>query len=130
MSFNAAAHPARFTRRPPHVGGGERNHMLSSLNRRVTLEAQLLTPDAGGGYTASWNAVATIWAAIEPISGGDVFGPNASEARLKCRVTIRRRTDVLAGMRVNDGGHLFAIHAVLDDGPQSQFLTLMTEKIG
>ena len=104
--------------------------MLSQLNRRVTLEAQTLAPDGGGGYSASWNVIATVWAAIEPISGADVFGPDASEARVKYRVVLRRRTDVAAGMRVNDGGRLFAIHAVQDDGPQSQFLTLMAEKIG
>ena len=104
--------------------------MLSQLNRRVTLEAQTLTSDGGGGYSASWDTFAMVWAAIEPVSGGDVFGPDASEARVKYRVTIRRRADVFAGMRVNDGGRLFAIHAILDDGPQSQFLTLMTEKVG
>lgn len=104
--------------------------MLSTLNRRMTLEAQTLTPDGGGGYTTGWYTIATIWASIEPVSGGDVFGPDASEARVKYRVTLRRRSDVLAGMRVNDGGRLFAIHAVLDDVPQSQFLPLMTEKIG
>ena len=104
--------------------------MLSQLNRRVALEAQALTPDGGGGYSGGWNAVATVWAAIEPLSGTDVFGADASEARVKYRITLRRRSDVLAGMRVNDGGRLFAIYAVLDDGPQSQFLTLLTEKIG
>src|SRR5256885_16414134 len=104
--------------------------MLSQLNRRVVLEAQTLNPDGGGGYSASWDTIATVWAAIEPLSGADVFGPDASEARVKYRITIRRRSDVPAGMRVNDGGRLFAIHAVLDDGPQSQFLTLLTEKVG
>lgn len=104
--------------------------MLSTLDRRVTLEAQTLTPDGGGGYSASWNQLATVWAAIEHITGADVFGPDAAEARVKYRVTIRRRTDVLTGMRVNDNGRVFTITAVLDDGPQAQFLTLMTEKIG
>jgi len=104
--------------------------MLSSLNRRVALEAQTLTPDGGGGYSASWDTIATVWAAIAPVSGADVFGPDAGEARVKYRINIRRRSDVFVGMRVNDGGRLFAIKAVLDDGPQSQFFTLMTEKIG
>jgi SPP1 family predicted phage head-tail adaptor len=104
--------------------------MLSQLNRRVALEAQTLTPDGGGGYSAHWDTIATVWAAIEPIGGTDVFGPDAGEARVRTRITIRRRTDVLAGMRVNDGGRLFAIKAVLDDGPQAQFLILTTEKIG
>jgi SPP1 family predicted phage head-tail adaptor len=104
--------------------------MLSQLSRRVALEAQTLTPDGGGGYSANWDTIATVWAGIEPIGGADVFGPDASEARVKYRIVIRRRADVFAGMRVNDGGRLFAIKAVLDDGPQSQFFTLMTEKIG
>jgi SPP1 family predicted phage head-tail adaptor len=104
--------------------------MLSTLNRRVALEAQTLNPDGGGGYSAGWNTVATVWAAVEPVSGADVFGPDASEARVRYRVTIRRRTDVFAGMRVNDAGRLFAIRAVLDDGPRSQFFTLLTELIG
>jgi SPP1 family predicted phage head-tail adaptor len=104
--------------------------MLSSLNRRVTLESQTLTPDGGGGFSGSWNTVATVWAAIEPLSGEDVFGPDASEARVKYRITIRRRVDVFAGMRVNDGARLYGIKAVLDDGPLAQFLTLMTEEIG
>ncbi|MBV9571447.1 MAG: phage head closure protein [Alphaproteobacteria bacterium] len=103
--------------------------MLSSLNRRVTLEAQTLLPDGGGGYSAGWSTLATVWAEIEPVSGADVFGPDASEARVRYRITIRRRTDVAAGMRATDGGRVFTIHAVLDDGPQAQFLTLMTEKI-
>lgn len=104
--------------------------MLSTLNRRVTLEAQTLTPDGGGGYSGGWDTVATVWAAIEPVSGAEVFGPDASEARVRYRVMVRRRTDVFAGMRVNDAGRLFTIKSVLDDGPQSQFLTLTTEKIG
>jgi SPP1 family predicted phage head-tail adaptor len=104
--------------------------MLSQLNRRVALEAQMLTPDGGGGYTANWDLIATVWAAIEPVSGADVFGPDASEARVRAHITIRRRSDVFAGMRVNDGGRLFAIKAVLDDSPQSQFFNLLTEKIG
>jgi SPP1 family predicted phage head-tail adaptor len=104
--------------------------MLSILNRRVALEAQVLTPDGGGGYSANWDTVATMWAAIEPVSGADVFGPDASEARVRYRITIRRRSDVFAGMRVNDGGRLFAVKAVLDEGPQLQFFTLLTEKIG
>lgn len=104
--------------------------MLSQLNRRVTLEAQALVPDGVGGFTASWNTLATVWAALEPISGGDVFGPDASEARVRTRITVRRRTDVFAGMRVNDGERLYGINAVLDDGPRSQFLKLVTEQLG
>jgi SPP1 family predicted phage head-tail adaptor len=104
--------------------------MISKLTQRVTLEAQTLTPDGGGGYAASWDAFALVWAAIEPLSGADVYGPDASEARVRYRLTIRRRSDVIAGMRVNANGRVFEIRALQDDGARSQFLTLLTEQIG
>jgi SPP1 family predicted phage head-tail adaptor len=104
--------------------------MLSKLNQRAALQALALAPDGGGGYSATRTNFATGWAAIEPVSGSDVFGPDADELRTRYRVTIKRRTDVAAGQRVTASGRTFAIRAVLDDGPQSQFLTLLTETIG
>ena len=104
--------------------------MLSKLNQRAALAAPVLVPDGAGGYTAIWQTFATVWAAIEPLGGGDVFSPDAEESRVRFRITIRRRTDVIAGQRVTAGGRTYAIRAVLDDGPQSQVLTLLTETIG
>ena len=104
--------------------------MLSKLAQRATLEARRLTPDGAGGYSATWDAVALIWCAIEPVSGANVFGPDATESRVRYRITIRRRSDVIAGMRVTASGREFYIKSVLDDGPRAQFLTLLTEQIG
>jgi SPP1 family predicted phage head-tail adaptor len=104
--------------------------MLSTLNQRAALEGQTLAPDGGGGYSESWQTIAFVWAAIEPTSGADVFGPDASESRVRMRIVIRRRSDVFAGMRLTANGRVFHIHAVLDDGPRSQFFTLLTEQIG
>ena len=104
--------------------------MLSILNQRATLEAQVLTPDGAGGYSASWETIALVWCAIEPTTGAAVFGPDATESRVRYRIVIRRRTDVTAGMRINASGRVFRIDAVLDDGPRAQFLTLLTEQIG
>ena len=104
--------------------------MLSKLNQRAALAAPVLTPDGGGGYSASWTTFANVWAAIEPTSGDDVFGPDADESRTRYRVTVKRRTDVTAAQRIVAGGRTFAIRAVLDDGPRSQFLMLLTETIG
>ena len=103
--------------------------MLSNLTQRAMIEAQTLVPDGGGGYTTSWTTLATVWAAVEPIGGADVFGPDANESRVRYRITLRRRTDVTAGMRVRVNARTFAIHAVLDDGARAQFITLLTEVI-
>jgi SPP1 family predicted phage head-tail adaptor len=104
--------------------------MLSKLNQRAVLAAPVLVPDGGGGYSATWQTFATVWAAVEALTGADVFGPDAEESRVRFRITIRRRSDVIAGQRVTAGGRTYAIRAVLDDGPHSQILTLLTETIG
>ena len=59
-----------------------------------------------------------------------MFGPDASESRVRHRIVLRRLDGIAAGMRVKIGARAFLIRALLDDGPQSQFLRLMTEEIG
>ena len=83
--------------------------MLSRLDRRATLEQQTLVPDGAGGYLATWNVIASVWAGIEPVAGSDAFGPDASESRVRYRITIRRRNDVFAGMRLRSANRPLTI---------------------
>jgi SPP1 family predicted phage head-tail adaptor len=103
--------------------------MISNLNQRASVLAPTLTPDGGGGYSESWNAIATVWCKLEPQSGDDVFGPDAVEQRLRHRVTIRRLATVAAGQRLVLGSRTLWIHAVLDDGPQAPLMTLLCEEL-
>jgi SPP1 family predicted phage head-tail adaptor len=104
--------------------------MLSKLTQRAALQSLALVPDGAGGSSATWESFAVVWASVEPLSGNDVFGPDADETRVRVRIAIRRRSDVAAGQRVVAGGRAFLIHAVLDDGPRAQFLTLLAETTG
>jgi len=103
--------------------------MLGSLNQRATVRAQTLTPDGGGGYNESWDVVAIVWARLEPVAG--VYQPRADrlESRVRHKVVLRRSNAFAAGQRVEIGARVFAVRALLDDGPQSQFLTLLCEEL-
>jgi SPP1 family predicted phage head-tail adaptor len=90
--------------------------MIGELNQRASILARTMTPDGGGGFSESWNAIATVWAKLETSSGADVFGPDTTEQRNRTRVTIRQRGDVAAGQRVTIGSRTLRIHNVLDDG--------------
>jgi SPP1 family predicted phage head-tail adaptor len=103
--------------------------MISNLNQRASILAPTLTPDGGGGFSESWNAIATVWCQLEPQSGDDVFGPDAVEQRLRHRVMIRRLATVAAGQRLAIGSRTLRIHAVLDDGPQAPLMTLLCEEL-
>jgi SPP1 family predicted phage head-tail adaptor len=103
--------------------------MIGNLNQRANILAPTQTPDGGGGYSESWNVIATVWCKVEPQSGDDVFGPDATESRVRHRVTIRRLAAVAAGQRLAIGPRLLRIHDVLDEGPQAPLMTLLCEEL-
>jgi SPP1 family predicted phage head-tail adaptor len=103
--------------------------MLGQLNQRATILAQTLTPDGGGGYSESWNMVAILWARLTPVSGRDRTSADHLQSRARHKLTLRRNTIVNAGQRVQIGTREFAIHAVLDPGPQSGFIALALEEL-
>lgn len=104
-------------------------NMIGTLNQRALLLANTLAPDGGGGFTDEWEAFATVWAAVEAISGSDDASADRLESRVRHRVALRRRSDVAAGQRVQIGARLFRIHTVLDSGPQSPLMTLLCEEL-
>jgi SPP1 family predicted phage head-tail adaptor len=103
--------------------------MLGSLNQRAIVRAQTLTPDGGGGYTESWDVVATVWARLEPVSGADRTVADKRQSRARHKITVRRANVFAAGQRVEIGTRIFAVRALLDAGPQSPFVTLLSEEL-
>jgi len=101
---------------------------IGKARQRATLEAKVLTADGGGGYSESWETYATIWVALEPESGGNPAAAGRAEMRVSCRFVIRRREDVSINHRLRIGARLFAIRAVLDEGAQSAWMTLLCEE--
>ena len=103
--------------------------MLGTLNRRATLRAQTLTPDGGGGFTESWDVVAIVWARLEPVTGADRGASDKLESRVRHKIVLRRSNACAPGQRVEIGARIFGVRALLDEGPQSPFLTLLCEEL-
>jgi SPP1 family predicted phage head-tail adaptor len=101
--------------------------MIGEMNQRVRILAQTRDADGGGGYSDSWNVIATVWADIEPRAGDNVFAGDAMQARVEHRLTIRRNAAVLAGMRAVVGTLTLAIRTILDDG--GPLVTLICEGV-
>ncbi len=103
--------------------------MLGTLNQRAVISARAAVPDGAGGIGESWSFVIAVWARVDPLSGGDLYGPDADESRVRHRITARRYAAFAAGQRATIGSRNFAIHAVLDEGPPAQFVTLLCEEL-
>ena len=101
--------------------------MIAELNQRANILAPTLTPDGGGGTTATWNTVATVWAKLEPLSGGETFAGQAPRSTVRYRITLRRNAATIVGRRVAIGLRSFRIADVLDDG--SPLVSLLCEDL-
>jgi SPP1 family predicted phage head-tail adaptor len=102
---------------------------IGNLNQRALLLANTLMQDGGGGFTDDWEAFASVWVAVEAISGSDDASADRLESRVRHRIALRRRGDVAAGQRAQIGARIFRIHTVIDNGPQSPLMTLLCEEL-
>jgi len=63
--------------------------MTGRLRERVRIEREVRTADGGGGASLSWQTVATLWAAIEPLRGREQLEAMKLEASNLYKVTLR-----------------------------------------
>lgn len=95
------------------------------FNQRVTIEQKSVTRTAIGEETVTWTAVATVWAAVQPIRGKEFFAAAQMQDATDHRVTIRYRGDVTRDMRVMWGSKPLDIVSVIDVNGRKEDLELM-----
>ncbi|HWJ72113.1 MAG TPA: phage head closure protein [Kaistia sp.] len=94
------------------------------IAHRITIEQAAQSADGAGGSIASWSPLAAVWAAIEPVRAVGDTGSDRLGSAITHRVTIRHRTDVMAGMRIRHRGRLLAINTVTDPDERRRFLLI------
>lgn len=71
------------------------------LRHRVKIQKRTDTRDAQtGDVKVSWQDLATVWAAVEPLSVREFIAGQATQSQITARITIRYRDDVTAAMRI------------------------------
>jgi SPP1 family predicted phage head-tail adaptor len=102
---------------------------LSILNQRAALQANTLAPDGGGGYIAGWQTFSHAWVKVTALGASERFAADARESRIRHRIELRSRDDVVAGQRLVTGGRTFHIHAVLERSDSERLMTLLCEEL-
>ncbi len=95
---------------------------IGDLRNRMVLEREQRSADGGGGAAVNWQFVATVWAAVKPLSGREKDRYHSLEATLSHRVVLRYRAGVSPGMRLRMGARLFDIHAVFSPDERRRWL--------
>jgi SPP1 family predicted phage head-tail adaptor len=99
------------------------------LSHRVTIQTATVAADGAGNRTETWSTHATVWAAVEPVTGREFIEGFRTNAEITHRVRIRYLSTVTAKMRVLEGTRHYDIVAVLDQKGQRREMHLMCREI-
>lgn len=105
------------------------------LDREMVLETRAQVPDGGGGMTEGWQALGTLWAAIERPAARLVAEGAQEVSTVKLRVILRaapegRARRPVAGQRLRMGARIFRILAVSEYDRAAHYLQLWVEEGG
>ena len=95
------------------------------LRHRVTIQQKSVTRNTFGEEVVTWQDVATVWAAIEPLRGREFFESQQVNAEVTTRIRIRYRPGITPTMRVVFGNRVFDIQAVINVDERNRELHLM-----
>ena len=75
--------------------------------------------------TTTWATVATVWAAVEPLSAREFIAAQAVQSNVSVRITMRYRPGITSAMRLLHDGKVYNITGVLADKDSGrEYLTL------
>lgn len=95
------------------------------LRHRVRLQERRLTQDSWGSPVFEWIDVASVWAAVEPLSAREFMAAQSEQSQVVARIRIRYREGVNGQMRILHRGKVYNIAGVLADKESGlEYLTL------
>ena len=98
------------------------------LRHRLVLEAPVETADGAGGVARTFATVATLWAAVVPVTARGVVVADDVGASITHRIVIRSGPDVTTRHRLREGARIFRILALRDQDGGGRFLEIHAEE--
>jgi SPP1 family predicted phage head-tail adaptor len=93
------------------------NVAAGRLRHRIRIDEQVTLKNSFGEQTTEWEEVATVWAAIEPLSARESMIAGQTQSKVSARLVIRARSDIMASMRAVHvkTGTIYNIEGVIRD---------------
>lgn len=70
------------------------------LRERVTIQSKIVARDSFNAEVITWVEVATVWMAVEPLSGREYIAARQAQSEVTTRFRCRYRADVTSAMRL------------------------------
>ena len=98
------------------------------LNKRITIEAPTLTSDGMGGFSTVFSSIATVYAAIWPVSANEIIQAQAPTMIVTHRIRIRYRSVLKSSWRIVFAGRNFNIVAIIDPNTAHEWLDILVKE--
>lgn len=103
---------------------------IGDLRHRIEIGRYVEGKDQfGDPLPPTWQTVATVWAAVEALTGRLYFEARQTAEQSDHRITIRWRRGIEPGMIVRYDGREFTIQAVLDRDGTRRWLQLICREV-
>lgn len=99
------------------------------LRHRVTIQELVDGQDPSGQPIQTWQDVATVWAAVEPLRGREFWDAQQVAAEETVRIRIRYRAGIETAMRAVWNGVPYALQAVTDVDGRHRELELIGRRV-
>lgn len=100
-----------------------------NLRNRIVVQDKSVTQNAYGEEVITWTAVASVWAAIEPLMGREFMAAQQVQAEVTTRIRLRYISGLAPEMRVLFGGRVFEILSVQHVYERRRELILMCKEV-
>lgn len=100
-----------------------------ALRHQITIQSATETQNAFGEPAKTWATFATVWAAIEPISGREFYQNRQIGGEISHRVEMRYLSGVTPKMRILYGSRYFDIESVINEKERNVKHILMCKEL-
>ncbi len=107
---------------------GPKSRVASRLRQRITLQQQAQSADGAGGFTRSWEDVASVWAEMTPVASSERLEDGQLHSIVRHRFLLRYRDAVTHAMRISYDGRVFNILSVVNSGERDALLEILAEE--
>ncbi|WP_201319144.1 phage head closure protein [Paenibacillus sp. EPM92] len=105
------------------------DNFTGELRHKVTINQLQSVDDGAGGSVDTWMPVATVFAAVNPLSGRELFQAQQLQSEITHKVRMRYRAGITPDMRVHFGSRIFLISAVINWQERNRELALMCVEV-
>lgn len=99
------------------------------LRQRVTINSKTATQDSLGAEVITWVEFATVWAAVEPVTGREFMDGRQITAEVTTLIRIRKMDGISPEMQVVFGSKVYDILSVIHVEERNREIQMVCQEI-